>query len=770
MATPVAPDQAQVYTPEGKPLKGEAAEKALSDGTARFLSDDPVYVVSAAGNLEKLPGKHARTAGFRPATNEEIKTHVFKKAGGQATGQAFLEGAADTLTGGYWRDQAAPENEKLLSRAAASESPYARMGGQVGGAAIGAALTAGGGLAGGAAGLATKAGTVASQAASRAAVLAGAAESGLARAALSTGARWAAEGAIYGASDAAAEANLQGTEVTANKVLAGMGEGLLWGGGLGVAGGALGHGLGAAYKGTIGKLARRTEAEMTSGASLADSLNRSSDEFAAKSVVSRNADRFVAAATDGGQSPGRLQRIGAKVKELDVIGPTGAANPKLVAEKLAVATQRAESEVAARVAEAAVPVDMPVVSERVLSFANDIGPKTRALAEDVGFKTQPVKAANDNAATLSDLWAARQKLSERIATMPAAEVQRASNLRNFVDGEIHAATKGTTVENAVRQGLEDAQDYRLVAEHLRAPSEGGGLKSAVNGAVISALWGAATGHPLGAVAGAAVGLGRSAFGHYASEGAAGMMSKVTQRLAALHVTVDGAAKQMVGVAGHTARRAVSVALKGPRDFEQTSRRIVDLTSNPEVAQAHTVKMLGDLHQTHPMLATEIVAGASRTWERLRDEMPKGRVASRDALTPGAPPLAPTAIQKDKWLQKVSVAMNPEGAIRDLANGNIYNSRAQIEALQQYHPDVFESIKERVVYYAAQQGRSLPYAKRIYLSKVFQFSGDWSMKQENQQFIRSTDAPPGDQEQQAPQRPMPNNTGDEYQTTSEGTKL
>ncbi len=272
MAEPLL--QPQAYDAEGNPVAPDVAADAVAKGQAFFKKGTRVYATNARGELVTVDAADAARPGYRVLSQSELAAEEAKQRYGEGLGniaKAGAAGAARGLTLGA-SDAALSaiggEDTRKALQGLRQANPITSTASEIGGAIAPVVLSGGGAAPAAGAGTLARAGQAAS-AATRAlgaghraiAGVGGIVERGVARglaglgyegasaagrigaAAAKLGARGAAEGALYGAAQAANDSVLNGDDITAEKIIAGMGHGALFGGALGGALGAVGRGL-----------------------------------------------------------------------------------------------------------------------------------------------------------------------------------------------------------------------------------------------------------------------------------------------------------------------------------------------------------------------------------------------------------------------------------------------------------------------------------------------------------------------------------------------
>lgn len=260
--------QPQAYDADGNPVPPDQAAAAVSSGKAFFQQGARVYARNPRGELVTVAPADAALPGYRVLSQPELEQAAAQKQYGEGLGNVAKAGAA-----GLARGATLGASDAVLSELGGDDTRRALQGlrqanpitstvTEIGGAVAPVALSGGAAAPVAGAGALARAGGVAAGAVRAAGALPRAAaaagslvERGVARGlanlgyegtslagraaagAAKLGAAGATEGAIYGGAAAANDAVLNGDEITAEKIVAGMGDGALFGAGVG---GALG--------------------------------------------------------------------------------------------------------------------------------------------------------------------------------------------------------------------------------------------------------------------------------------------------------------------------------------------------------------------------------------------------------------------------------------------------------------------------------------------------------------------------------------------------
>jgi hypothetical protein len=801
------PKQATAYTAEGKTIPPEDTAAAVREGRGFFQKGATVIARNPNGEIVTVDSRDARLPGYTVATDQQIKQHRLKRdaesAGGIAT--TAVEGGVRGLSLGFLEPSALytpEEREASLARQRYNPGVHAAgeiTGNIVGGVAAGA-LTGGAGAA--AAAEATAARLAARQAArlalapwSAADALGGLAQRGVARLAgeglvgktLGTAARAATEGAVMGAGHEVSQSILEDKPLTAERLLAGMGEnaagGALLGGGVGL----LGHGLSSAGKSVLGRVLE--------GKTLETAVRDFAEKRSFKQVVG-NARKFFDEATAHGSDMARPQRIGRKLLDAAIPDETGAAI-KVLSERTEEAASRLKA-VAAEMDGAGVRVNNP----KILSTVDDQIAKIREVpsaafqrvARTIEKEIKPFRTAVENGQdfSFSELWKFRQKLDETIkwekrAGGPAEEALRdmvgafRSELDDSIEravvsdvaavapvggavptsmaapaddvlgqlddfGGVGRAANDLTPQGRVSEDLlgrwkaakEDYADFNLAkraAKDLDLRNEKNRFISPSDygtGGMAGVLVGVLTGGGLGALAGVATNAAVSVAHKYVRERGAGMLAKLADRSANVAGRMDLAARAAAMVA--PLKRPIVPATQNLHQlFERYTGALA--LSDEETAE-RLGRVTSDLAD-HPDVAQVVMRTMLEDRAYLRSLEPQPTTNINNTLTPKAAQPSYSFDQKKRFVDAAQALDNPLSVFDDLARGEL--PLVKIETLKIRRPLLWGEMRDSVARHAVTRETALPYSRRILLGSAFDFPADWS--QLNVAAIQAVVAPP-----------------------------
>jgi len=124
---------------------------------------------------------------------------------------------------------------------------------------------------------------------------------------------------------------------------------------------------------------------------------------------------------------------------------------------------------------------------------------------------------------------------------------------------------------------------------------------------------------------------------------------------------------------------------------------------------------------------------------LASKAPKGFSAGAKSFQPLKETRSYSRDEQIKLTKIATALANPAQAVEDIAEGRI--DLDVIEALRVRRPIVFEGLRDKVMAECAAAKDKLPFARRNYLSMVFNFTGDPSLDPSTMAEIQASAPPP-----------------------------
>lgn len=807
MAGPVP----QVFYKDGSAVPHDKLAEAIQSGQAFVERGTDLHMLDDTGAPVKVSADEAPQAladGFQFEHPEAVEARRMRKERGTIGQQAitFAEGAgrgatlglSDVALTGALGDE---YRQHALERS--QVNPYSAAAGEVAGA-IGGSL-AGEGLLGAIGAPARAVGTI-----GRAAE--GAVGSGLealgyegasalgrmgARAA-QLGVSGAVEGSLYGAGQAVSKAALEGTDLSAEKVMASMGQGAVLGGGAGAALGALAS-AGSSAIGAVGK-ARGIQAgarELANESAL-KSIGAQGSDF--RKIVGR---RVGEAATDrvdelgqellhyeyktGPREGQRLFQAAAKAEDLvdDLVYAKQETGEALGALKVkADAAALANPELAPDVEKYLSQVDTEVLKP----LRDSLSPTTQVQADRVEIELAALRSRVEMQQAAATAEPMRVRLADgsiemrpREAPPPigfaeldkfrqdlrkvfqparpasggippavpehAAHLEQAERLlANHLDEAAEKALSssgdvaGADQYSALKRQYSNLKDLEQIAQKAEMQQVG-------NRAISASDYATGMGTGLGMLMTGNVG----AMGYGAAAAVAhklvrergrSVLAVLADHVSQMNSGIDSAARRLAGAALEAPKRAIApVALAAgelQQRYEHATAAVREFNSNPELASDRMAQPVQHFAGEYPSLASGVQQQIGKANAFLATKLPAESSRMGVTATPEAVKSRVSGRDMSKFLRYVRGATKPQDVIEDLAAGKV--DREGLEAMKSVFPETFGELRTRVMTFAADRGKELPFQQRVLLSLVFDFPGDKSMSPEFMRDVQSTFQP------------------------------
>lgn len=795
--------QPQAYDAAGNAIAPEAAADAVAKGQGFFQKGAKVYAKNARGELVTVDAADAAQPGYRVLNQDELSAEQTRLQYGQGAGnvaKATVAGAARGLTLGASDAVATAiggEETRQALEGLRAANPIASAGGEVAGSVAPLLLSGGtsGAVQGG--GALARAGQLGSSAirtlgaGNRAiAGVGGLVERGIARglgalgvegataggriglAAAKMGGRGAVEGALYGGAMAANDAVLKGDAITAEKIVAGMGHGALFGG-------ALGAGLGAVARGT-GEIATKLVPKK-------EALTQLAREQAMKGAGFKGSDfRKLAGRATGDQAEKRLAATADDLINTTLeTGPLKGQRvlqPGANVEETLVRISAAKEEAGARlgglkdeISEGMVAMgkspDVGAFLQRVKAEVTDpllkssvpgVRSQVRAVERELSILRSNYEAALTSANPeqmamtfrqldefRTDLRAVFQPKAPPGGGLPppapkhAAALEKterilSEQLKQDAGTWLASVGENPNAYNEANRQFHSFRQLEQVGTKTANQSLGNRSISPSDHAlgVASFLGAMATGN-VGALGAMAMG-GAGAFANkLLRERGNSFVADMARRAAQTDSIIESAASALAGKAEKVKTPALATVLKGENlaeQYQRTAERVRELAT-PALAHAHVSSLIPEVAAQYPDVGGAVSQKLLAIYQQLSAALPKPHVETGTTLTPLAVKerVPPSAMRK--FMSTVRGTLEPEQIITDLGRGVI--DRDAIEAMKMAHPETFMQLRQKVADFVQERSDELPYKRRVMLSMTFDFVGDSSLSPERMAGLQQT---------------------------------
>lgn len=783
--------QPQAYDADGNPVAADQVGAAVSSGKAFFQQGARVYARNPRGELVTVAPEDATRPGYRVLSQPELEQEQTRRQYGEGLGnvaKAGVAGAARGLTLGASDavlSELGGDDTRRALQGLRQANPLTSTVSEVAGAVAPVVLSGGAGAAA-EAGTLARAGSLARGAVRTAGALPRAVagvgnlvERGVARGlsslgyegttlagraaagAAKLGARGAAEGALYGGAAAANDSVLSGDEITAEKIVAGMGHGALFGAGVGGA-------LGAAaplLSGVAGKLVPKTESlEQLAREQALKSVARGTDirRIAGRAVGEAAEQRLAATADDLLQYkfqtgplkgervflPGRnteelLERI--SVAKAETGARLGGLRDELSEQMAAAGRSPDVGEFLQRVK---AEITDPLLKRNVPSVRAQVRAVERQLSIVRDSYEAALQSSNPEQAAMSfrqlddlrsDLRSVFQPKAPSSGGMPPAPPKSAQYLEkterllsDFLKEKAGAflaeVGDNPNAYNELNRQFSSFAKLEQIAGKNANQQLGNRMISPSDHALgVASFLGALTTGNVGALGAMGAGAAASVANKLLRERGNSLVADMARRAAEMDDSIDHVAQALAGRVDRAKAPAFAVANTGENlheTYERTAGRVRELAV-PQAANAHISSLIPDVAAQYPLAGAAISTKLLQIYQQLAARLPKSHVDTGTTLTPLAVRERVSQPAMRKFLSEVRGALEPEHVLRDLGRGVV--DRDAIAVLKEAHPLTFQQLRAKVADYVQENQEELPYKRRVMLSMTFDFVGDSSLE-------------------------------------------
>jgi hypothetical protein len=192
-------------------------------------------------------------------------------------------------------------------------------------------------------------------------------------------------------------------------------------------------------------------------------------------------------------------------------------------------------------------------------------------------------------------------------------------------------------------------------------------------------------------------------------------------------------------------------MENDQDYLEKSGNIRQLASMPaDQLIDHMTSIHPNISHTAPNIAPHIFSSASNAVQFLNNKLP-----NQGNELPGDQDAKPSIAQRNAWLDLHEAVNNPISVL-DHVNQGTLNSH-HLEALQTVYPDLYQEMSQKILENLGEsksKDQSLPYQKRLSISKFIGQPVDSTMTPESMLTILNSAGPnqgPNAQAQKSPKR-------------------
>lgn len=555
----------------------------------------------------------------------------------------------------------------------------------------------------------------------------------VAQKALSKGAGASIEGALYGAGNQISEDALGDRELAADKMLAAVGHGALFAGGIGV-------GLGAA--GVLASKALEKASPKLKELAATQAVDAISYGGLAPKKLMRAAEKL----------PGGREGLGAELLESGIVSKFD--NAHTIAPKIETAMGEAGAKLSTTLdtltAKGAKMEELSSITKKIATDAESVLGRLKDLNKGGYGKVEDAvtsleKWFADKPLTLRSLRDFRSELDGRInfarldlqPTAPTSDsLEALLSVRRTLEGVVEE----TVDREGARLGISDALLDTYKADKLRyrrltvandlaqdtvtRMNKNAGLSLTDKMVGVGEMAGAlAAGHPLGVLGGVAASYGSKLVRERGNATAAHYLNKVAD-LAAVQSTIRGVDARlsedidqfMRGKPSKEPPMRIKSAAERTRTFDagvKKARSAADVEAVTKASEEH----IQGLQSSAPKTAAAFTRAASRAAAFLASKIPPEKKEFKTLQPQLAKPIPPTHDEQETFLHYNRAINNPMSVFQDLSRGEL--TPEAVETLRVVYPTLYQHMKEMVLNHALEpDAKKMTYDQEIQLAYMF----------------------------------------------------
>lgn len=549
----------------------------------------------------------------------------------------------------------------------------------------------------------------------------------------------AAENAIFEAGNQLSEDVLGGHEVTAQKLIAAGGRGLLTGGLIGGVLGAAAPLARGAVKG-LAEIASEKAGGFLEGAGVSDILKAQAERQAVKGAGAMVAD-LKKLGTSAEAIDARVRKVGRTLLDEGLVKATS------TAEDIGAAAAARRAEVGERLGGMVRKLDSAAAKPDVSAIANRVRAEVIAPLETMpgregdaarvadwlkSFETKAAKPGESP--SFERLWDVRKDLDKGLkwgsGGQPARYIEEMRGVRDILETELTqagdraAAELGAKFSDEYKAAKSLYSDLKVIDDITKRKAAHNvsnrviSLTDTIAGGAGGGI-GAMLGGGLGGLAGTAI---STAFNkgvrEYGNQAAAVLLDKASRLEAFQKATrsvdslVDTAARSL---AEGSPYRSPPRLPQSTEALQKSVSAVRDMATTPQAVQAKAQAAMGDAGSVAPRVAVAMAQTAAKAIAYLNDKAPQGR-----GVGPSLQPLLDkpryTATELHEWGERLSGVQDPLSVLDDMAAGNL--SRAKIDAVKNVYPDLWEEIRSKLAMKVAERREPISWEQQKTFAIVF----------------------------------------------------
>ena len=169
-------------------------------------------------------------------------------------------------------------------------------------------------------------------------------------------------------------------------------------------------------------------------------------------------------------------------------------------------------------------------------------------------------------------------------------------------------------------------------------------------------------------------------------------------------------------------------------YEERAKQVAVASSLPKVEAEHVARVLGPSIGTHaPNTMGAMAKTAQAGTAYLAAHLPK--TAKANPLTPQLERPKVSDAEMTRFLKVAAVVDNPTSILQDLHNGTV--TRDQVDAMKKVYPQMYEEMRTKVMVRLTDQKADIPYSAKVQLGLLLDLPSDPSLSAQSVKQYQST---------------------------------
>jgi hypothetical protein len=217
------------------------------------------------------------------------------------------------------------------------------------------------------------------------------------------------------------------------------------------------------------------------------------------------------------------------------------------------------------------------------------------------------------------------------------------------------------------------------------------------------------------------------------------MVSLAEKLRAVDKAVQNGA---ASIFGRTASLGAEAGVRGIQarpekkrepSFEEVSKSVLLAKGNPQLIERHVQAQLGPTVQAAPQAYGAALMTAQRAQQFLESMLP-AKQRDPNSIRPDLQPGDVSDTEKYDFMQYVKALRDPLDVLKDVREGTV--TEQQVEAIKFVTPDLYEQMRQEVLWQATETTKPLDYEREIHLGTLLGVTTDQVLEPDFQSTLKT----------------------------------